>query len=101
MVHKLLLVLGVVALVGLGVTLSPSGVRAATECNGVVTGTVFGGLVVHSGDICQVENATVSGGIQMDGGDPERLRAAHCRRVISEAMPQLALEERLMAAADR
>jgi hypothetical protein len=50
------------------IAISPAGALAAAVCNGVVTGAHSGGLVVHAGDICDVENATVSGGIQMDGG---------------------------------
>lgn len=66
--HKFLLAVAVVSLMALGVALSPNYVRAATECNGLVTGTISGGLVVHPGDHCNVQNATVSGGIKMDGG---------------------------------
>jgi hypothetical protein len=66
-VHKFLLFVGVVALMGLGAAVSPSYVGAATECNGTVTGT-SGALVVHPGDNCNVQNASVSGGIKMDGG---------------------------------
>ena len=33
-----------------------------------MTGAISGGLVVHAGDNCDVENAIVSGGIRMDGG---------------------------------
>jgi hypothetical protein len=67
-VHKFLLAVVVVTLAGLGAAVSASQVRAATECNGVVTGTITGGLVVHPGDNCDVEGATISGGIHMDGG---------------------------------
>ncbi len=66
--QKVLCAVGFVALMGFGVALSPSPARAATECNGTVTGMSSGGLVVHPGDACDVENATVSGGIRMDGG---------------------------------
>jgi hypothetical protein len=66
--RKFLLVVGVVSLMGLGAAITPNHARAATECNGTVTGTISGGLVVHPGDNCDVENATVSGGIHMDGG---------------------------------
>jgi hypothetical protein len=64
--HKFLF--GVVAMIGLGVALAPSEVRAASVCNGTVTGTISGGLVVHPGDNCNVVSASVSGGIHMDGG---------------------------------
>jgi hypothetical protein len=66
--HKVLLAVGFVSLMGFVVALSPNHARAATECNGTVTGAISGGLVVHPGDNCDVENAIVSGGIQMDGG---------------------------------
>ena len=67
-IHKILLAVVVVSLTGLAVALSPSYVGAATECNGTVTGVISGGLVVHPGDNCNVQNATISGGIHMDGG---------------------------------
>lgn len=66
--HKVLLAVGFVSLMGFAIALSPDHARAATECNGTVTGTISGGLVVLPGDNCDVENATVSGGIQMAGG---------------------------------
>jgi len=66
--HRLLLIVGVVSLMGLGAALLPGQIRAATECNGTVTGTVSGGLVVHAGDNCNVQGASASGGIRMDGG---------------------------------
>jgi hypothetical protein len=66
--HRFLLGVCVVSLLGLGVALVPSQVRAAGECNMKVTGMVSGGLTIHAGDNCDVEGATVSGGIFMDGG---------------------------------
>ena len=66
--HKFLLVVGVVSLMALGVGISANPAQAATECNGTVTGTISGGLVVHPGDNCNVQSATVSGAIIMDGG---------------------------------
>jgi hypothetical protein len=53
---------------GFGFALSSHDARAATECNGTVTGAVYGGLSVHPGDACVVQSATVYGGIRMDGG---------------------------------
>jgi hypothetical protein len=53
---------------GVVVAFSPGYARAATECNGTVTGPISGGLVVHPGDNCNVQTASVSGGIKMDGG---------------------------------
>jgi hypothetical protein len=67
-IHKFLLLVGAVSLMGVGVAFSPGYARAATVCNGTVTGTISGGLVVHPGDNCNVQNASVSGGIKMDGG---------------------------------
>ena len=56
------------------------GVRAlaATECNGLITGSISGGLVVRSGDVCDLEGATITGGVHMSGG---RLQA--CSSTIS------------------
>jgi hypothetical protein len=66
--HRFLVVVGVVSLMALGIALSPNHVRAATECNGTVSGMISGGLFVHAGDNCDVEHASVSNGIHMDGG---------------------------------
>ena len=66
-IHKFLLLVGAVSLMGVGIAFSPGYARAATECNGTVTGP-SGALVVHPGDNCVVQSASVSGGIKMDGG---------------------------------
>jgi hypothetical protein len=68
MVRRVLLVVSVVALTGLGIALSSGPAGAVTTCNGTMTGVISGGLVVHSFDNCDLEHAIVSGGIQMDGG---------------------------------
>jgi len=68
--HKLVLVVSVVALTGLGVvalSAAPAGAVPGV-CNGTVSGVITSGLVVHGGDNCDVENAIVAGGIRMDGG---------------------------------
>src|SRR6266481_2574738 len=46
------------------------GVRAlaATECNGLITGTISEGIVINSGDVCDLEDATITGGVHMSGG---------------------------------
>jgi hypothetical protein len=50
------------------IAIFPTGALAgATECTGLVSGP-SGALVVHFGDTCTVNGATVSGGIKMDGG---------------------------------
>jgi hypothetical protein len=67
-VHKLLTTFGVIAVMGFAVALSPQGAGAKADCNGTVSGTVNGGLDVHAGDACRVQNATIHGGIRMDGG---------------------------------
>ena len=41
---------------------------AATECNGLITGSISGGLVVNSGDVCDLEGATITGGVHVSGG---------------------------------
>jgi hypothetical protein len=67
--HKVALVVSVVALTGLGVALSATPAAAVTECNGTLTGAIItGGVVVHADDNCDLEHASVSGGIRMDGG---------------------------------
>ena len=54
------------------------GALAATECNGTISGTINGGLVVNPGDVCDLEGATITGGLRMSGG---RLQA--CSSTIS------------------
>jgi hypothetical protein len=41
---------------------------AATECNGPLSGTVVGGVVVNAGDFCILGGANVSGGVQVNAG---------------------------------
>ena len=60
--------IGALGLFGSGSLSSANQAWAASECTGTVTGTVNGGLVVHAGDNCNVQGATVHGGIRMDGG---------------------------------
>ncbi len=44
------------------------GALAATECNGLISGSISGGIVVNSGDVCDIEGATITGGVHMSGG---------------------------------
>jgi hypothetical protein len=57
-----------VGMVGLALAVSSDGALAATECNGVISGTVIGGIVVNAGDFCVLGGAHVSGGVQVNGG---------------------------------
>jgi hypothetical protein len=41
---------------------------AATECNGAISGSVNGGVVVNAGDFCVLQGATVSGGVRVNNG---------------------------------
>ena len=53
----------------LGVALlSSGGALAATECNGAITTSVGGGVVVNAGDFCVLQGAHVSGGVQVNAG---------------------------------
>ena len=65
---QLALTLVVVTAIGLVLAVSSLGVLAATECNGIITGSVTGGLDVGPGDNCDLEGAVVSGGVHMTGG---------------------------------
>ena len=58
--------LGLVGLVAL--TAFSAHARAATTCNGPLSGTVVGGVVVNSGDICFIDGANVSGGVRVNEG---------------------------------
>jgi hypothetical protein len=63
-------------MVGLALAVSSGGALAATECNGVITGTVHGGVVVNAGDFCFLggpfggpfDGAQISGGVQVNPG---------------------------------
>ena len=54
--------------VGLALAVSSDGALAATEWNGVISGTVVGGVVVNAGDFCVLGGAHISGGVQVNGG---------------------------------
>src|SRR4029453_17008692 len=55
-------------IVGLALAISSDGALAATECNGVISGTVVGGVVVNAGDFCILGGANVSGGVRINDG---------------------------------
>jgi len=55
-------------LVALTLGVGSSAALAATECNGPLSGTVVGGVVVNSGDFCVLDEANVSGGVQVNPG---------------------------------
>jgi hypothetical protein len=57
-----------VGIVGLALAVSSAGALAATECNGPLSGTVHGGVVVNAGDFCVLGGANVSGGVRVNGG---------------------------------
>ena len=57
-----------VGMVGLALAVGSDGAIAATECNGVLSGTVVGGVVINAGDICFLGGANVSGGVQVNSG---------------------------------
>jgi hypothetical protein len=57
-----------VGTVGLALAVSSGGALAATECNGTLSGTVVGGVVVNAGDFCTLAGANVSGGVQVNSG---------------------------------
>ena len=57
-----------VGMVGLALAVGSDGAMAATECNGVLSGTVVGGVVINAGDICFLGGANVSGGVQVNSG---------------------------------
>ena len=58
----------ILALIGM---LPSVGLAKAKECNGTITGTVNGGIIVSAGDNCVLSGATVNGGIDMSGGTLE------------------------------
>lgn len=57
-----------VGMLGLALAASSSGALAATECNGPVSGSVIGVVVVNEGDVCMLGGANVSGGVRVNGG---------------------------------
>src|SRR5437762_12274084 len=65
-----------VGMVGLALEVFSGGALAATECNGVITGTVVGGVVVNAGDSCFLggpflgpyDGAHISGGVRVNPG---------------------------------
>ena len=69
-----------VGMVGLALTVFSGGALAATECNGFISGTVNGGVVVNGGDVCFLGGniilgpgtlhvgARVSGGVRVNAG---------------------------------
>jgi hypothetical protein len=57
-----------VGMVGLVLTVSSGGALAATECNGPLSGTVHGGVVVNANDFCVLGGANISGGVQVNPG---------------------------------
>ena len=59
--HSLLSLTAVVGLFASG------SAHAATECSGVMTGTITGGVVVRGG-FCQLQGANVAGGVRVTGG---------------------------------
>jgi len=52
----------------LGAALAGNGAMAATECNGAISGSVVGGVVVNAGDFCVLQGANVAGGVQVTSG---------------------------------
>jgi hypothetical protein len=57
-----------VGILGLALAVAGNEALAATECNGALSGTVVGGVVVNAGDFCMLGGANVSGGVQVNGG---------------------------------
>jgi hypothetical protein len=57
-----------VGMAGLALAVSSDGALATTECNGPLSGTVIGGVVVNNGDFCVLGGANVSGGVQVNPG---------------------------------
>jgi hypothetical protein len=58
------------SLLGMGLALAAfsDGAFAAQECNGPLTGTIRGGVVVNDGDNCMLGGANVAGGVQVRAG---------------------------------
>lgn len=59
---------GLLWLAALTLGVSSGGALAATECNGPLSGTVVGGVVVNDGDFCVLDEASVSGGVEVNPG---------------------------------
>ena len=57
-----------VVMVGLALAVSSDRALAATECNGPISGTVVGGLVVNAGEPCVLSGANISGGVLVNEG---------------------------------
>jgi len=57
-----------VGMVALALAVFSDGALAATECNGPLSGSVVGGVVVNAGDFCILGGATVYGGVQVNRG---------------------------------
>lgn len=57
-----------VGMAGLVLAICSDGAVAATECNGPVSGTIVGGVVVNAGDVCFLGGATVAGSVRVNGG---------------------------------
>src|SRR6266496_871353 len=57
-----------VGMVGLALAVFSGGALATTECNGPISGTVVGGVVVNDGDFCVLAGANVSGGVRVNSG---------------------------------
>src|SRR5262249_8393012 len=52
-----------------GAATSAASAAGSTECNGTFTNTTLsGGVVVNEGDVCDLENVIVNGGLTVDGG---------------------------------
>ena len=59
---------GLAGLVVLVLSVSSGHAQAATLCNGPLSGTVVGGVVVNSGAICFIDGANISGGLRVNEG---------------------------------
>lgn len=57
-----------VGMMGLALVAFSNGALAATECNGPISGTVVGGVVINAGDFCILGGANVSGGVKVNSG---------------------------------
>ena len=57
-----------IGILGFGFAVCSGGAFAATECNGAITTSVVGGVVVNANDFCVLQGAHVSGGVQVNPG---------------------------------